>query len=152
MAVTVFESIEELRARAGSHLGFSSWHEVTQDEVNSFAAATEDYQWIHTDVERAKTGPYGQTIAQGYLTLALAVPLLFDVFEVKGTDFVVNYGLNRVRFPAPVPVGARIRLGALLKLVKDVEGGAQALLEATFELEGGGKPPCVAEILFRFYI
>jgi acyl dehydratase len=152
MAITVFASFDELKQRAGSHLGYSLWHEVTQDEVNSFAAATEDYQWIHTDVERAKTGPYGQTIAQGYLTLALAVPLLFDVFEVEGTNFVVNYGLDRVRFPAPVPVGARIRLGAVLKLVKEVQGGFQVLIEATFELEGQSKPPCVAEILFRFYI
>ncbi len=146
------KSIDELRARAGTHLGISEWRQVTQEEVNSFAAATEDYQWIHTDIERAKTGPYGQTIAQGYLTLSLAVPLLFDVFEVEGTNFVVNYGVNRVRFPTPVPVGRRIRLGAMLKAVKDVPGGVQALIEATFELEGASKPPCVAEILLRFYV
>jgi acyl dehydratase len=150
--VISLKSIDELRDRAGTHLGASQWHEVTQEEVNSFAAATEDYQWIHTDIERAKTGPYGQTIAQGYLTLSLAVPLLFDVFEVEGTNFVVNYGVNRVRFPTPVPVGRRIRLGAMLKAVKDVPGGVQALIEATFELEGASKPPCVAEILLRFYV
>ncbi len=152
MTQTQLHSIDELKDRTGTHLGYSQWHEVTQAEVNSFADATEDYQWIHTDVERAKTGPYGQTIAQGYLTLSLAVPLLFDVFEVQGTNFVVNYGVDRVRFPTPVPVGKRIRLGALLRTVHDVPGGVQALIEATFELEGAVKPPCVAEILFRFYL
>ena len=152
MAELSLNSIDELKDRAGTHLGYSQWHVVTQDEVNSFAAATEDYQWIHTDVERAKTGPYGQTIAQGYLTLSLAVPLLFEVLEVRGTNFVVNYGVDRVRFPTPVPVGKRIRLGALLKTVKDVPGGVQALVEAAFELEGASKPPCVAAILFRFYV
>jgi acyl dehydratase len=152
MAQTTLQSIDELKDRAGTHLGYSQWHEVTQAEVNSFADATEDYQWIHTDVERAKTGPYGQTIAQGYLTLSLAVPLLFDVFEVQGTNFVVNYGVDRVRFPTPVPVGKRIRLGALLRTVDDVSDGVQVMIEATFELEGAKKPPCVAEILFRYYV
>ncbi len=152
MAVTSVKSTDELKARVGSHLGYSRWHEVTQHEVNSFAEATEDYQWIHTDVERAKTGPYGQTIAQGYLTLSLAVPLLFEVLALQGTDFVVNYGVNRVRFPTPVPVGGKIRLGAVLKQVEDVTGGVQTVVDATFELEGSGKPPCVAEILFRFYL
>ncbi|MGO9752317.1 MAG: MaoC family dehydratase [Solirubrobacteraceae bacterium] len=151
-AVTSVRSIDELKAKAGSHLGYSQWHEVTQHEVDSFAEATEDYQWIHTDVERAKTGPFGQTIAQGYLTLSLAVPLLFEVLALEGTSFVVNYGVNRVRFPTPVPVGGRIRLGAVLKEVRAVTGGVQALVEATFELEGSRKPPCVAEILFRFYL
>jgi acyl dehydratase len=152
MYMTSVKSIDELKARVGSHLGYSRWHVVTQHEVNSFAEATEDYQWIHTDVERAKTGPYGQTIAQGYLTLSLAVPLLFEVLALEGTDFVVNYGVNRVRFPTPVPVGGKIRLGAVLKDVKDVTGGVQTVVEATFELEGSGKPPCVAEIVFRFYL
>ncbi len=152
MAVTSVKSIDELKAIAGSHLGYSQWHEVTQHEVDSFADATEDYQWIHTDAERARTGPFGQTIAQGYLTLSLAVPLLFEVLAVQGTNFVVNYGVNRVRFPTPVPVGSRIRLGAVLKDVRDVAGGVQTLVEATFELEGADKPPCVAEILFRFYL
>jgi acyl dehydratase len=152
MAVTSVKSIDELQTKVGSHLGYSQWHVVTQHEVDSFAEATEDHQWIHTDIERARTGPFGQTIAQGYLTLSLAVPLLFEVIEIEGTDFVVNYGVNRVRFPAPVPVGRRIRLGAVLGEVIAVSGGIQTLIEATFELEGEPKPPCVAEILFRFHV
>lgn len=152
MAVTSVKSISELRSKVGSHLGYSQWHEVTQHEVDSFAEATEDHQWIHTDPERARSGPFGQAIAQGYLTLSLAVPLLFEVLEIEGTDFVVNYGVNRVRFPAPVPVGGMIRLGAMLDDVSEVSGGVQTLIGATFELEGERKPPCVAEILFRFYL
>jgi len=152
MAVTVLKDIDELKARASSHLGYSQWREITQDQVNQFADATDDHQWIHVDVERAKSGPFGQTIAQGYLTLSLAVPMLEEILDVKGTKLIVNYGLNRVRFPAPVPVGSRIRLGALLKQVEDASGGVQAFVEATFELEGGAKPPCIAEILFRYYV
>jgi len=152
MAVTVLKDIDELKARAGSHLGYSQWREITQDQVNQFAEATDDHQWIHVDVERAKSGPFGQTIAHGYLTLSLAAPMLEEILDVEGTELIVNYGLNRVRFPAPVPVGSRIRLGALLKEVEDISGGVQASIEATFELEGGAKPPCIAEILFRHYV
>ena len=152
MAVTVLKDIDELKARAGSHLGYSQWREITQDQVNQFAEATDDHQWIHVDVERAKSGPFGQTIAHGYLTLSLAAPMLEEILDVEGTELIVNYGLNRVRFPAPVPVGSRIRLGALLKEVEDISGGVQASIEATFELEGGAKPPCIAEILFRYYV
>lgn len=152
MTVTVLKSIDELKAKAGSHLGHSEWHEITQERINRFADATDDHQWIHVDVERAKTGPYGKTIAQGYLTLSLAAPMLADVLDVQGTKLTVNYGLGRVRFPAPVPVGSRIRFGALLKEVEDVTGGAQATIDATWEIEGGTKPPCVAEILIRCYV
>jgi acyl dehydratase len=151
MTMTVLKSIDELKAKAGSHLGYSEWREITQERVNRFADDTDDHQWIHVDVERAKTGPFGQTIAHGFLTLSLAIPMLEEVFDVEGTKLIVNYGLNRVRFPAPVPVGSRIRLGADLKSVEDVSGGVQAVIEVTFELEGGAKPPCVAEILYRYY-
>jgi acyl dehydratase len=152
MSVTLLKGIDELKAKAGSHLGYSEWREITQDRVNRFADATDDHQWIHVDVERAKTGPFGQTIAHGYLTLSLAAPMLEEILDVQGTKLIVNYGLDRVRFPTPTPVGSRIRLGALLKSVEDVSGGVQAVIEATFELEGGTKPPCVAEILFRYYV
>ncbi|MGO9974104.1 MAG: MaoC family dehydratase [Solirubrobacteraceae bacterium] len=152
MTVTLLRSIDELKERAGSHLGYSEWHEITQDNVDRFADATDDYQWIHVDVERAKDGPFGQTIAQGYLVLSLAAPLLAEVLEVEATKLIINYGLNRVRFPTPVPVGSRIRLGVLLKEVQDVTGGVQAVIDATFELEGATKPACVAEILIREYV
>jgi acyl dehydratase len=152
MSVTLLKGIDELKAKAGSHLGYSEWREITQDRVNRFADATDDHQWIHVDVERAKTGPFGQTIAHGYLTLSLAAPMLEEILDVQGTKLIVNYGLDRVRFPTPTPVGSRIRLGALLKSVEDVSGGVQAVIEATFELEGGTKHPSVAEILFRYYV
>jgi acyl dehydratase len=119
--------------------------------INQFADATDDHQWIHVDVERAKTGPFGGPVAHGYLTLSLVVPLLQEVIDVQGTSLAVNYGCNRVRFPAPVPVGSRVRLGASLKQVEDVSGGVQAVIEATIELEGGSKPACVAETLYRYY-
>ena len=151
MTVTLLKNIDELKARAGSHLGYSEWRVITQDRVNQFADATDDHQWIHVNPERAKSGPFGQTIAHGYLTLSLAAPMLEEILGVEGTKLIVNYGLDRVRFPAPVPVGSRIRLGALLKEVEDVAGGVQAVIEATFELEGSTKPPCIAEILFRYY-
>jgi acyl dehydratase len=151
MAVTTVNGIAELKAKAGSHLGYSEWREISQDRINRFADATDDHQWIHVDVERAKTGPFGGTIAHGDLTLSLAVPMLEEVLDVKGIQLIVNYGLNRVRFAAAVPAGSRIRLGAVLKEVTDVAGGAQAVIDATYELDGGTKPPCVAEIVFRYY-
>ncbi len=152
MTVTLLRSINELKERAGSHLGYSEWREITQDSVDHFADATDDHQWIHVDAQRAKNGPFGQTIAQGYLVLSLAAPLLAEVLEVEATKLVINYGLNRVRFPTPVPVGSRIRLGAFLKEVQDVPGGVQAVIDATFELEDAPKPACVAEILIREYV
>jgi acyl dehydratase len=152
MTVTLLKGIDELKERAGSHLGYSEWHEITQNNVDRFADATDDYQWIHVDVEQAKDGPFGQTIAQGYLVLSLAAPLLAEVLDVEATKLIINYGLNRVRFPTPVPVGSRIRLGVFLKEVQDVPGGVQAVIDATFELERATKPACVAEILIREYI
>jgi acyl dehydratase len=143
----------ELPGLAGKHLGHSGWHEITQEQVNLFADATADHQWIHVDVERAKAGPFGGPIAHGYLTLSLAPALLLDeILHVDGVAQVVNYGLNKVRFPAPVPVGARVRLAAECTGVEEVRGGGYQLTFAlTFERSGEAKPVCVAEILFRFY-
>jgi acyl dehydratase len=143
-------TLTELRDRGGQHLGTSSWHEVTQEQVNLFADATGDHQWIHVDPERAAAGPFGGPIAHGYLTLALAPALLWEVLEVTDASVAVNYGLNRVRFPAPLPVGSRVRADIACAAVEEVSGGLQATLAFTFEREGGGKPVCVAEVLFRY--
>jgi len=143
-------TLAELRDRAGQHLGTSSWHEVTQEQVNLFADATGDHQWIHVDPQRAAAGPFGGTIAHGYLTLALAPALLWEVLEVTDASLTVNYGLNRLRFPAPLPVGSRVRADIACGAVDEVSGGLQATLAFTFEREGGSKPVCVAEVLFRY--
>jgi acyl dehydratase len=148
---TITLDLDELKAKVGSHLGYSSWHTITQEQVNLFADATNDHQWIHVDPERAKAGPFGTTVAHGYFTLSLGPSLLAEVLAVDGPRFAVNYGLNRVRFPAPVPVGSKLRCGANLESVEDVEGGCQVTLNLTFEVEGAAKPPCVAEIVFRYY-
>jgi acyl dehydratase len=140
-----------LADHVGEHLGFSDYHRVTQEQVNTFAEATGDHQWIHIDVERAKAGPFGGPIAHGYLTLSLAPVLLAQVLRVEGVAMGVNYGANKVRFPAPVPVGSNVRIGAKLLGVEDVSGGKQVTIEATFEVEGATKPSCVAELLFRYY-
>jgi acyl dehydratase len=140
-----------LADHVGEHLGFSDYHQVTQEQVNLFADATGDHQWIHIDVERAKAGPFGGPIAHGYLTLSLAPVLLAQVLRVDGVAMGVNYGANKVRFPAPVPVGSKVRIGAKLMGVEDVSGGKQVTIEATFEVEGATKPSCVAELLFRYY-
>ncbi len=141
----------DLSAQVGEHLGYSEYHHVTQEQVNLFAEATGDHQWIHIDVERAKAGPFGGPIAHGYLTLSLAPVLLAQAFQVTGVQMGVNYGANKIRFPAPVPVGSKVRLGAKLLGVEDVTGGKQVTIEATFEIEGAAKPSCVAELLFRYY-
>jgi acyl dehydratase len=143
--------IAELGDHVGRHLGYSAWHRITQDQVNLFAEATGDQQWIHVDEERAKSGPFGRTIAHGYLTLALAPVLIWEILAVEGASMTVNYGLNKVRFPNPVPVGSRVRLGLELASVDDAAGAVQVGLKATFEIEGKDKPACVAEILFRYY-
>jgi acyl dehydratase len=148
MARIPFASI---RDHIGQHLGYSEWHNVSQEQVNLFADATGDHQWIHIDVERAKAGPFGGPIAHGYLTLSLAPVLLAQVLQVEGVAMGVNYGANKIRFPAPVPVGANLRLGGVIKEVEDVAGGIQVTVEATFEVEGAAKPSCVAELLFRYY-
>jgi acyl dehydratase len=150
---THFDGIEDMKAKVGEHLGFSDWHEVTQAEVNLFADATGDHQWIHVDPERARReSPFGGPIAHGYLTLALGPALLSEVTTVSGIAMAVNYGCNKVRFPAPVPVGSRLRLGARLVSLEEITGGAQALMTLTFEVDGQAKPSCVAEVVFRYYL
>ena len=148
---TTIDGIAGLKQRVGEHLGHSQWHEVTQEQINLFADATGDHQWIHVDVEKAKAGPFGTPIAHGYLTLSLTPTLLTEAFQVSGVTMGINYGLNKLRFPSPVPVGSKIRAGVDLASVDDVSGGAQVQLNVTYEIEGGSKPVCVAEVLFRYY-
>lgn len=145
------DSIAAMKPLVGEHLGYSDWLTVTQEQVNLFADATGDHQWIHIDVERAKSGPFGGPIAHGYLTLSLGPVLIPQVFSVGGIAMGVNYGCNKVRFMSPVPVGAKLRAGVKLIGVDDVSGGAQVTLEVTFECEGAAKPSCIAEIIFRYY-
>lgn len=140
-----------LHALAGSELGVSDWVEVTQADVDSFAAVTRDEQWIHVDPERAAAGPFGAPIAHGYLTLSLCSHFMEEIFTVEGVSMAVNYGLNKVRFPAPVPVGSRLRGRGTLASAKDVGGGVEAVVAVAVEIEGGEKPACVAECVVRFY-
>ena len=145
-------TIAELPGLKGTELGTSDWIEVTQDRVNTFADATGDHQWIHVDVERAKAeSPFGGPIGHGYLTLSLLIPLYAQVLTVSDAVMGVNYGLNKVRFPAPVPVGSKIRMTATLKDVEEVAGGLQLTVSAVIEREGGDKPVCIAEPIFRTY-
>ena len=146
-----FETPQELFDYVGKEVGVSDWLEITQERVNTFADATDDQQWIHIDPERAKSGPYGGTIAHGYLTLSLLAPLMNDIYEVKQRKMGINYGLNKVRFPTPVPVGSRVRVRAAIQNVEEVPGGIQITWLATVELEGSDKPACVAEPLVRIY-
>ena len=153
MAARVIDGIEGMKALVGEHLGYSDYLEVTQDRVNLFAEATGDRQWIHVDVERAnKESPFGGPIAHGYLTLSLGPVLYPQVVQIKGFSMGVNYGANKIRFMAPVPVGANVRLGVKLLSVQEIAGGAQATMEFVFEVEGNAKPSCVAEIIFRQYV
>ena len=135
---------------AGLELGPSRWVEVDQGRIDRFASATEDSQWIHTNRERAAAGPFGVPIAHGFLTLSLLPELWFELFGDGGYALTVNYGVNRVRFPAPVPVGSRVRATFRVEDVEEVTGGEQARITATIEREGGDKPVCVAELVFRF--
>ncbi|HWB72801.1 MAG TPA: MaoC family dehydratase [Egibacteraceae bacterium] len=144
-------TVVELPAQVGRHLGYSGWHEVTQEQVDQFAEATGDHQWIHVDPERAASGPFGRTIAHGYLTLSLVPALLDEVLRIKDARLIVNYGLNRVRFPAPVPVGERVRLAVECTSASVFESGVQVMLLMTFEVTGQTKPACIADAVFRFY-
>jgi acyl dehydratase len=147
------QGITGLREVAGRTLGPTDWHEVTQEEVNTFADATGDHQWIHTDPERAATGPFGGTIAHGYLTLSLIIPLWTDLLEIADITMGVNYGLNKVRFPTPVPVGGKVRLAAYLSRVTALdEKSVQATVDFTMELEGSEKPAVAAQALYRYYM
>ena len=143
--------IDELRAKVGEELGVSEWHEVTQDEIGAFADATGDHQWIHVDPERAAETPFGSTIAHGLYTLSLGPRFTFALFTIEGFAFGLNYGYNKVRFPAPLPVDSRLRMRATLASVDDVPGGVQLTITQTFEREGEEKPVCVAESVARMY-
>jgi acyl dehydratase len=143
--------LDELRAAQGETLGTSDWHLVDQQAIDAFADVTGDHQWIHVDPERARETPFGGTIAHGYYTLALAPRFTEQVMRLEGFAFAINYGVNRVRFPAPLPVDSRVRMTARLAGLEDVQGGAQMTLELTFEREGSDKPVCVAETLARVY-
>ena len=150
--MTTITGLDQLKEHAGKELGTSDWHEVTQEHVNQFADATGDHQWIHVDVQRATAeSPYKGPIAHGYLTLSLLAPLSAQVLVVTDTAMGVNYGLNKVRFPAHVPVGSRVRLTATLKDVEEFSGGLQLTLSCVIEREGGDKPVCVAEPVYRYY-
>ena len=142
---------EELKSKVGEELGVSEWHEVTQERVNAFAESTEDFQWIHVDEERAKDTPFGGTIAHGLYTLSLGPKFSYAMFSLEGFTFGINYGYDKVRFPAPVPVGSRVRMRATLSKVDEVPGGLQFTVTQTFEIEGSEKPACVAESLARVY-
>ncbi|MGZ4757955.1 MAG: MaoC family dehydratase [Acidimicrobiales bacterium] len=150
MAQTIFEGLDDVRAAVGRELGTSDWLEITQELVDQFADATGDHQWIHVDPERAKAGPFGGPIAHGYLTLSLSNALLPEIVEVQGISMGVNYGVGKVRFPAPVPVGSRIRASASLTAVEEVAGGVQTTMLITVEVEGGTKPACVIESISRY--
>jgi acyl dehydratase len=143
--------IEELKGLVGQDLGTSEWFEVDQHRIETFADATDDHQWIHVDLEKAKAGPFGGPIAHGYLTLALVTPLLAQVLQVDGVSMGVNYGLNKVRFPAPVLAGAKVRLTATLAELEEIAGGVQGVVDVVIETEGGTKPVCVAQQVLRFY-
>ena len=145
-------TIAEAKAREGEEIGVSDWYLVTQEAVDLFAEVTGDQYWIHTDPERARQTPFGGTIAHGYFTLSLAPRFAYAMLEYEGFSFGVNYGCNRVRFPAPLPVGDRVRMRIVLAKVEEIPGGVQLTTELTFEREGGEKPVCIAESLTRLYV
>jgi acyl dehydratase len=146
-AMRRFASLAEFAAAKGEHLGYSSWHQVTQQQINLFADATGDHQWIHTDPDRAAAGPFGATIAQGYLTLALVNLFMPEIFQISGLAMGVNFGLDKVRFPMPVRVGSRVRGGAVLVDLKKSHAGKLSTVRVTVEIEGEQRPACVADTL-----
>ncbi|MEU6014743.1 MaoC family dehydratase [Streptomyces sp. NPDC047515] len=150
MPLTV-NGIDEIKAQAGADLGHSGWLEILQPRVDTFADATGDHQWIHTDVERAQAGPFGGTIAHGYLTLSLLIPLWSELLRVEGASMAVNYGLNKVRFPSPVRVGAKVRAHGRVVSAEEIKGGVEVVVDLTVEIDGSEKPACVAQAVYRFY-
>ncbi len=150
MATTV-DDIGAFGPMVGQHLGTSDWVTVDQARIDAFADATGDHQWIHVDPERARRGPFGTTIAHGYLTLSLIPMLLPQVIRVEGVAFGVNYGCNKVRFPSPVPAGSSLRLGAAVASVDEVAGGVQVALDVTLEVRDAPKPACAAQVVYRYY-
>lgn len=151
MPLSVERPSDLLELEAGTELGESSWIEITQGDVDTYADATRDHQWIHVDPERAAAGPFGSTIAHGYLTLGLVIPLWSELVQVEKVGMAVNYGLNRLRFPAPVPVGSRIRLEGRLASASEISGGVEVVADLTMKVEGSEKPALVAEAVYRFY-
>ncbi|GAA3649905.1 MaoC family dehydratase [Nocardioides ginsengisoli] len=143
----IFDGIGELEAAVGTHLGHSEWHAVPQSQIDAFADATGDHQWIHVDPERAADGPFGTTIAHGYLTLSLLPLLVAEVYRLDGVKMAVNYGADKLRFPSPVPVGSRVRAGVELTGVKQIALGYQVATRVTIERDGGDKPACVVDML-----
>ena len=141
----------DLPGMAGTDLGWSSWLEVTQDRINTFADATDDHQWIHTDPERAKDGPFGASVAHGFLTLSLAVAFWTELFDVSGVGVKVNYGLDKVRFVSPVLAGSRVRMNAIIAEVQEVKGGYQLVVDQTIAIDGVERPALVARGVYRFY-
>ena len=144
-----FTSGADLAASVGQEIGVSDWHEIPQSQIDLFAEATGDDQWIHVDPEQAKEGPYGTTIAHGYLTLSLLAPLMKTTYRIEGAKMAVNYGLNKVRFAAPVRVGSRVRVRVSLASVDEIPNGVQSVWSAVIELEGSSKPACIAEPVTR---
>ncbi len=152
MAKCIIQNLEEFKKMVGQEVGVSDWHTVTQRAIDMFADATLDHQWIHVDPERAKReSPFGGPIAHGYYTLSLAPYLLANLMDVKEKRMGVNYGLNRLRFTAPVPIPSKVRVRATLTEVEEIKGGVQATFNLSFEVEGKDKPACVAEAIFRYY-
>ncbi|MEZ0067172.1 acyl dehydratase [Streptacidiphilus sp. MAP12-20] len=149
--MTIFASLADFTAAVGTELGSSDWHVIDQQRVDLFAEATGDHQWIHVDPERAKAGPFGTTIAHGYLTLSLIPVLAKECYGVEGIRMAVNYGSDKVRFPSPVPVGSAVRATAELVSAEEVPGGLQAVVRFTISGRDGGKPHCVADTITRFY-
>lgn len=148
----VASGLEGLRDLAGRDLGESDWLQVTQQRIDTFADATDDWQWIHVDPVKAADGPFGSTIAHGYLTLSLVIPMFEKLLDIQDVKMSVNYGLERVRFPSPVPVGSNVRLKAHVDSVEDVAGnGVQMAMDFTVEIEGASKPACIARVLYRHY-
>jgi acyl dehydratase len=151
MAKTIIEGLAGLKTQTGQELGRSDWKTMAFDDIVRFADATGDHQWIHVDRERAKKeSPFGAPIAHGYFTLSLVAGLFMELLDLRGFKLVINYGLNKVRFPSPLKEGARYRLVLRLGEVKDIQGGVEAILPATIEVEGEPKPACVAEVVYRF--
>ena len=148
---TVVDTLDDLRPLVGTSLGTSQWVEIGQARIDAFADATGDHQWIHVDPDRAKDGPFGTTVAHGYLTLALLIPMWTEILDVRNISSKVNYGLGKVRFPAPGPAGSKIRATATLAALDEINGGVQITIDAVIECDGSDKPVCVAQPIFRFY-
>ncbi len=147
---TTVTTLRDLPGLAGQNLGPSSWMEVSQGDIDLFAKATHDEQWIHTDPDRAKDGPFGGTVAHGFLTVSLIIPMWFEILEVRNS-VMINYGLNRLRFPSPVHSGSRVRLEATLSQAEEAAGGVQVTADAVISVEGSAKPACVVQPVFRYY-